>query len=127
MDRLSSNVLLCLFDGVIAMIDIYQKSESLHFGFDANPDNTSENPSYSKKLRNQDGSDAETSLSPITVSWRGDSKNRVVDIDQLQKCAQTNSKIKAADWNVAQFAMQMIEGVEKVQFAISTPQPTTLR
>ena len=43
--------------------------------------------------------------------------NRVVNIIQLQKdiCAEIN----ASSWNAAQFAMEMIEGVQKVNFMIT--------
>ena len=43
--------------------------------------------------------------------------NRVVNIIQLQKdiCADTN----ASSWNAAQFAMEMIEGVQKVNLMIT--------
>src|SRR5262249_22224534 len=37
MDRLSSDVLLCLFSGEVARVEIHQKPETLHFGL-ANPD-----------------------------------------------------------------------------------------
>ena len=34
MERLSKNVLLCLFAGEVTAVNIHQKPETLHFGFD---------------------------------------------------------------------------------------------
>lgn len=118
MERLSSNVLLCLFDDRIAMVDIHQKPESMHFGFNT-PDQN--HPNYYKTLRDPvTGIDTKT-LS-VAVSWRAtpnelQEKLRVVDIDQLQKDIKSKL-VNNNPWNVAQFAMQMIEGVEQVQFSI---------
>jgi hypothetical protein len=35
MERLSANVLICLFKGEIKTVDIHQKPETLHFGLDS--------------------------------------------------------------------------------------------
>jgi hypothetical protein len=39
MERLSANVLICLFKGKIKTLDIHQKPETLHFGLDSDDEN----------------------------------------------------------------------------------------
>jgi hypothetical protein len=40
MERMSKNVLLCMFAGEVTAVDIHQKPETLHFGFNP-PDSSS--------------------------------------------------------------------------------------
>jgi len=103
MDRLSANVLMCLFKGEVKTVDIHQKPETLHFGLDSNDGNNT----FHKEVRKRDGSE------PLTINleddlWKEKSK-RVININELAK------RIKD-DINSAQFALEMIEDVEKVRF-----------
>jgi hypothetical protein len=111
-------VLLCLFAGKITWVDLHQKPESLHFGF-TKAEKPEIAPSH-KNLRDADGG-AQNSL--VAIPWRGESfDKRVVDIDKLQERIKNeiikNKKEPSINWNVARFAMEMIEGVEKVHFSI---------
>ena len=97
MERLSKNVLFCLFEGILQTIDVHLKPETLHFGVTSNDNGAT----YFKdkvlvRWKNRDG--------------KGTDK-RVVDIVSLADDLQAK--------NSAEFARQMIEGVDKVRFVQS--------
>lgn len=108
MERLSANVLICLFKGEIKTVDIHQKPETLHFGLDWDD----KNKTFYKKLKNLDGQQIDKKVDNIT--WK-DSEKRVIDINSL------TDRIKeqvdnSSSFTSAQLALEMIEGVEKVRF-----------
>lgn len=107
MERLSPNILLCLFDGCVQTVDLHQTPESLHFGVDR-PDG--EAGCYSKQLRSLDG--GTVAELPTDIPWR-DKTNRVLDIAGF---AEKLKNGQVENFTSAQFAVQMIEGVEKVRF-----------
>ena len=106
MDRLSENVLLCLFEGEVFRVEIHQKPETLHFGLDG------ESGSFHKILKDEDGVE-DRSLDLQPVPWRDESR-QVLDIASMANGIQAVSKL--VPFTSAEFALQMIEGVEKVQF-----------
>ena len=93
-ERLSKNVLLCLFAGKITAVDIHQKPETLHFGFNR-PDASAPGTDY-----------YQDKIGPI--AWKEKDK-RVVDIRTLT----------TGSHHSAQFALDMIEGVERVRFQLA--------
>ena len=106
MERLSKNVLLCLFAGEVTAVNIHQKPETLHFGFDRpDPDSGSD---YSKDHRDK----------KVPIDWK-DPDKRVVDISKfaakLRDGTQPNAAAKDPGHS-AKFALEMIEGVESVRF-----------
>lgn len=108
MERLSANVLICLFKGEIKTVDIHQKPETLHFGLDWDD----ENKTFYKKLKNLDGQQIDKKVD--NIPWK-DSEKRVIDINSL------TNRIKeqvdnSSSFTSAQLALEMIEGVEKVRF-----------
>jgi len=140
MDRLSANVLICLFKGEVKTVDIHQKPETLHFGLDLDDGGQT----FCKKLKNDKGQQIDTKLD--IIPWKGnDEKMRTVNINQLKE--EINRKLRDLQLNTipiiwlllwemnsmagilflrkslsfvstsAQFALEMIEGVEKVRFA----------
>ncbi|MBO1349176.1 MAG: hypothetical protein EBE86_018090 [Hormoscilla sp. GUM202] len=107
MDRLSANVLICLFEGEIADVDIHQKPETIHFGLDKNQDG-----SFYKKLRNREG-ELKDNLKIDTIPWK-DQENRVVNIEQLAE--DIKQELDFTEFTSAQFALEAIEGVQMVKF-----------
>jgi hypothetical protein len=108
--RLSKNVLFCLFKGVVQTLDLHQKPEALHFGLNR-PDD--DHPGYYKELRDRTGLEQANLTTP--VPWKnGDQTKRVVNIDGL--AGDIKAKLQATEFTSAQFALEMIEGVEKVRF-----------
>lgn len=110
MDRLSSNVLVCLFDNIVETVDIHLKPEVLHFG--VNTITTNGKPSYNKTLRNADGSEGDFVLT--SLPWSSTKGVRTINIDKL--AGNIQSKLKLSSMSSAEFAMQMIEGVQNVRF-----------
>jgi len=115
MDRLSKNVLLCLFEGVIKAIDFHLRPETLHFAVSPGDethvkDNNSKNDpvKWYKALRNEDGSE------------RNDGKWIEVVVDNINVVNVTDLvQGITANKTSSEFAMQMIEGVDKVRFVSS--------
>ena len=109
MATLSKNVLLCLFDGIVEAIDLHLKPETLHFGVDVNPGTRS----FSKKLRDAQGKEN----SSIPVPQNG-TAHLVISIAQMaddmrKELSKKDPQLTA--FTSAEFALQMIEGVEKVR------------
>jgi len=122
MDRRSKNVLLCLFEGLIQAVDIHLKPETLHFGVTPNDNDTG----YIKELKTQDASTVDITWKQLsnedTKQQEEAAKKRVVDIASLVSSLEKELPKEAEEkeaMNSAQFALQMIEGVEKVRFMIS--------
>ncbi|NIM15415.1 MAG: hypothetical protein GTO45_25855, partial [Candidatus Aminicenantes bacterium] len=118
MERLSKNVLLCLFSGNLQTVDIHLKPETLHFGV------TAGNGSYNKELRDKNGIENKNYTVTITLN-----NNRTIKMTDLisginsQYTALSEDQKDNIDWNKtptsAEFALQMIEGVQKVRFISS--------
>lgn len=112
-DRISEDVLICLFDGEIKTVDISLKPEGLHFGFNNDADN------LWRELRKLDGTEmSDWKVQPIP--WKNES-NKVVDIDNLvskiKEQLTTQKEINnSAPFTSAQFSLQMVQGAEKVRY-----------
>ncbi len=118
MERLSANVLLCLFEGEAKTVDIHQTPETLHFGVDPR-DHSNEDTQCYKVLRDPDGKELEDTT--VDIPWR-DGNTRVIAIDELATAIEKKVNEKHANgfekFTSAQFALEMIEGVQKVRFVI---------
>lgn len=123
---LSPGIMICLFEGVIKTLDIHQRPEKLHFGFEP-PDTI--HPRVYKKLRNKDGKalekrnkdgQGEVMTEPVIYELNDQEflSNRVIKINDFQ--ANLSKQLKTHGFgesvNSAEFALQMIQGVEKVRF-----------
>lgn len=109
MERLSANVLICLFDGEVKTVDIHLKPETMHFGVDA-PTGTP--PKFHKTLRDKDTGE-EIEGSTIDIPWKDEDRG-VIDIGALALAMQNVRR--RSSFTSAPFALQMIEGVQKVRF-----------
>lgn len=137
METLSQNVLLLLFEGEIQTLDIHLKPETLHFGFSVDPHDPNH---YHKKLRKENGEEHNKAadLEKYAINFTVDPKKRVIKItdnavpseakEGLVKLIQKKydsepdktqivwGQIERGEATSAEFALQMIEGVEKVRF-----------
>jgi hypothetical protein len=91
MERLSANVLICLFKGEVKTVDIHQKPETLHFGFDTND----EGKTFYKQLKNKEDQQIEKTVD--NIPWK-DQEKRIIKINELANLA------------------NLIKDVEKVRF-----------
>lgn len=103
MDRLSPNVLFCLFAGEVTTVDIHLAPETMHFGVDP----VSDGEKVTKTLRSEKKAN-------VTVPMRGDSKLEVIDIAGLVGTIKMLPNVTS--YTSADFALDMIEGVQKVRF-----------
>jgi hypothetical protein len=110
MERLAPDILLCLFEGDVQTVDIHEHPDAIHFGVDTDDPGNME--SYFKELRKLDGSESGVKT---PLPWKNRLSNaRAIDMADL--ASQENAI------NSAQFAVAMIEGVEKVRLLRQTPQ-----
>lgn len=122
MERLSPHILLCLFDGLIHDVFIHEPTEGLHFGIDKDehlqhykqlwdikPD--VQNPNI--KTRDIAEDDQNKKIQPLPM--RTKNKN-VLNISQMVEDMKTQLNTDSADFTAAEFALQMVEGVESVHF-----------
>ncbi len=105
-ERLSDSVLLCIFAGEVRRVEIHQQPEMLHFGLDLTDE---EPPAFVKQLRDTAG--AENGPTLTAINWR-DETQRVLDVAAF--AAEIGRVTGLGQLTSAQFALQMIEGVEKV-------------
>ena len=102
LEKLAQDVLICLFAGEVKTVDFHLKPETMHFGLD---------PSLqTKKLRTVDG---EPIKNQVPVPWNNQQK-AVINVNELAQNMKQHLSLNA--FNSARFALQMIEGVQKVRF-----------
>lgn len=107
MERLSKGVLLCIFAGEVARVDIHQKPEMLHFGLE-------KNGSFNKTVRDKNGVATERKVELKGNLWRSES-TRTLDVANF-------AGVMSAPTS-AEFAFQMVEGVENVIFVAKSGGP----
>jgi hypothetical protein len=110
MEKLAKDVLICLFEGEVKTVDIHLKPEAMHFGLDAPTQNL---PQWSKDLRNSNG---ESTGNRISIPWNNQQKE-VVNLNTLANTMKSDLGLNS--FTSGQFALQMIEGVQKVRFVKS--------
>ena len=126
-EKLTSNVKICIFQGTVAKIRLKEPSEVMHFGVEALDSNAT---NYKKPLRyvtaNGDNAvGAQMSEASVPVTFRAGDQ-RVVNISSLatavknELISQKGMDAKHA-YTPAEFALQLIEGVQEVDFTISNP------
>ena len=112
-DRLSEDVLICLFDGEISTVDISLKPEGLHFGFNGDTGD------LSRELRKLNGEE-ESDWQVRPIPWKNETKKVIGVKDLANKIKEELIEQKEIDesafFTSAQFALQMIQGAEKVRF-----------
>jgi hypothetical protein len=109
MDRLSANILLCLFEGDVTAVDFHLRPETAHFGLDQKE---SDPPEFYKKLRDQQRDESGRQIDPITMRQTSPG---TIDVSKLAK----DIKGDALPFTSAQFALQMIETSDKVRFQLT--------
>jgi hypothetical protein len=108
MDRLSSGVLICIFWGEVSRVDIHLKAETLHFGL------AHSKGVFSKKLRDEKGAATDNTVTLRSAHWRAGSP-RTLNITAFQQTIRVELKMLSG-LTSAQFALQMVEGVENIVF-----------
>lgn len=123
-EKLSNQVLLCIFKGDVKTVDFFQKADVLHFGLDSDGGN------YAKQLRFANGANLpdETPSFELKPSHFHDKEMRIFNFKKMAFGTTTSMKgylkshLTAAQYEAfknftsADFAMQMLEGAERVRF-----------
>ena len=122
MARLSSDVLICLFDGTVALVAIHEAPEQLHCGVELSDD------AASTTLRAITGpdpgqqflTDPKGGPASASVPLRGDGQTlRVADAAQsVQDKLNSDFSQNVTDFTSAEFALEFIKGVVKVEFTV---------
>jgi len=122
-DRLSTDVMICLFDGKIQQVDISLKLEGLHFGFDV--DKNKDNELF-LELRDPDGklptSEGEKKKYRIDLNdnfWNeGDRVIKIKSLsDEIDGRSNRSDKDKENNpFTSEDLALQLIQGAKKISF-----------
>jgi len=130
MDHLGEGVLLCIFNGIVTKVEIQQHPEALHFGVDdfASPDPKD----YTKSFRYIDAVDGHPAGSPVdnkkTIpplkipEYTRTAVSSVLKIDDLAAAMQSalsDGISYKGPFTSAEFALEMVEGVQQVTFTFS--------
>ena len=108
MERLTPHTLLCLFGGALKTLDIHLKPEVVHFGVSRQADDPTR---FYKVLRDRNGLEDDALV--VAIPWHSE-PSRVVDLAAL--ASRMQAKVKQVPFTSAQFALQLVEGVQKVRF-----------
>lgn len=125
-DRPASDILFCLFDGEVDKVSLSEPAETLHFGF-VIPLPGSE--TFTKNLKYVDaaGHAPGTLIPDVTVNVpMRDAANRVVAVDSLanaihQALVTAGAMPSSAPYTTAELALELIQGVQQVDFTIGEP------
>ncbi|TGK18987.1 hypothetical protein EHO61_08780 [Leptospira fluminis] len=106
MDHLSKDVLLCLFLGEALQVDVQLPSEGVHFGLDFDE-------TFSKELRDPEG-DLEKNVILNDIPFR--ETVGLLNVDLFSAAIAQKLNVPKEQFTSAQFALQMVEGVDKISF-----------
>lgn len=108
-DRLSQNILFCLFSGQVQTVDLHLKPEALHSGVST----VSGTSSFTKILRNPDGS-----VSSASVTQNFLNSSLVISLNNLAT-AINGSGLGFNTFSSGELGMEMLEGVPNIRFNIT--------
>lgn len=134
MDHLSPNVLLCLFEGEARSFRIHEYPEVLHFGVEVSP--TSPDPlekllekSFRYVVDTEGGKAGEQVpddvCKPILIQKYVRGPTKVVRMNELALAmkAELAKSVYDGAFTSAEFALEMVEGVEAVNFTVEEEAP----
>lgn len=118
-ENLAPNILLCLFQGQAATVDIHLAPESLHFGFDRP---FGAHTTFYKELKDLTSGEITAPLQTTDICWlpTAGSNSRVVDIVTLADNIATALQQPQSGFTSAQMTLEMIEGVPRARFLVGT-------
>jgi hypothetical protein len=120
LETVAPSLLLCIFAGVVARVEFQEPGEAVHFGVDPN------DHGWQKKLRYANGDATNPVGSPngksVPVTLRGPGTPAIIPLATLAQ-SMTNEVWTSpppvdTNFTAAQFALEMVEGVEKVTFKL---------
>jgi len=130
-DRIAPDILLGIFDGLVERVVFREPAEALHFGIEL--DDLGDHKLLKYVDRGPLGQQPGTIIEGVRVDVpMRDAARRVIDIQTLAKGGSmgtslyqallSNQGIKpGADYTAAEFALEMIQGVQRVDYTIRSP------
>lgn len=130
LEQVGPGVLLCIFDGVVQKVEIHEHPEALHFGVHEDVNDPSP-AKFIKSFRyisavggNQPGAPVPVNIAPpLSIpGYTRKSISSVLQNNQLAIAIQDELKQKsvyAGAFTSAEFALEMIEGVQQVTFTFA--------
>jgi hypothetical protein len=125
LEQVGPGVLLCIFDGVAQKVVLQEHPEALHFGVDEDVNDPSP-AKFTKSFRyvtavgpNQPGAPVEGVLPLPIPPYTRRPAGAVLEIDRLAggiKKELADNHIYTGSFTSAEFALEMIEGVQRVTF-----------
>jgi hypothetical protein len=129
LDQVGPGVLLCIFNGIVSQVKIQMHPEALHFGVDENLQDPT--APFTKSFRyitavgsNQPGAQVPVAaVPPITLTnYYRTGSTTVLQMDSLASAIQSTlsqNNIYSGKFTSAEFALEMIEGVQEVVYQFS--------
>lgn len=119
LEAIAPSLLLCLFDGTVAAVELREPAEALHFGVDAGTEG------FTKELRYAAGSSVGTFTgASVPVPLRS-ATTGVVNVSALAAsmagAVWPSPRPAGTSFTAAEFALEMVEGVQVVDFARGNP------
>lgn len=131
LDRIASDILLAIFDGLVERVVFREPAETLHFGIEL--DDSGDHKLLKYVDVGPQGEQPGTVITGVRVDVpMRDPVRRVIDIQTLANGSSAVTSIHqalianqgiapAADYTSAEFALEMIQGVQRVDYAIRSP------
>ena len=110
LEKIAPDILLGMFIGELFTLCIQQPAEDLHFGIDTV---TNDNQGFTKNLRNV--SDGSMSALKDSMNFRPGNK-QVIPITKLAEQMRTDLQVPVTNFTSAEFALEMIESLKRVEF-----------
>ncbi|MBK7954123.1 MAG: hypothetical protein IPK02_09280 [Candidatus Accumulibacter sp.] len=137
-DRLAPDIMLCIFNGKLARIEVRQPPEGMHFG--ASVDGQGFRKLRLRRLNDHPGQDRGVAPGPgdqltddsqLPVPLRSNS-SRVVEVAQLAKALKEklealNARELTQEFTSADFAVEMVESPGRVVFDVANPHDADAR
>ncbi|MBI1313830.1 hypothetical protein GC176_21260 [bacterium] len=114
-DRLAPDTMICVFDGVVMTTDLHLRPETIHFGLDRLAGQPGR---FRKELRNNKGEEV-ASTAIDDVPFRNSKNQLIVDLAKFKGMIENELGLNVGTLSPSQFALEMIEGVEKIRLRIS--------
>lgn len=123
LETVAPSLLFCIFVGMMARVDLREPSEAVHFGVDPTGSN-----GWKKDLRYANGNATSTVGSytgtNVPVTLRGAGTPPVIPLATLAGsmagAVWTNPPPTDTNFTAAQFALELVEGVQAVSFQLSS-------
>jgi len=127
MDHLGPNVLFCMYEGEVKSFRIHEYPETLHFGVDTPVGASNDFTKSFRYVVDVDGHAAGTQVKdsiapPVQINeYERQKGGRVVKVNALAKAMQKSLETSISydgPFTAAEFALEMVEGVQAVNFQI---------